>query len=104
MTVHRTSIKELWAKTASTVEPHEYGHQWAKKKNGRINEVFFLQENVWSFCQAVKKSGRNNEVTVYYRGGRKKRGGGVHCTFISNVESKLCLSSIRNASLLIQRK
>ena len=30
----------------------------------RINEGFFLQENVWSFCQAAKKSGLNNEVTV----------------------------------------
>ena len=25
----------------------------------RINEVFFLQENVWPFCQAAKKRGRN---------------------------------------------
>ena len=24
----------------------------------------FLQENVWPFCQAAKKSGRNNEVAV----------------------------------------
>ena len=28
-----------------------------------INEGF-LQENVWSFCWAAKKSGRNNEVAV----------------------------------------
>ena len=29
-----------------------------------INEGFFLQENVWPFCQAAKKSGRNNEVAL----------------------------------------
>ena len=28
-----------------------------------INEGF-LQENVWSFCWAAKKSDRNNEVAV----------------------------------------
>ena len=34
----------------------------------RINEgFFFLQENVWSFSRAAKKSGRNNEVTVLPR-------------------------------------
>ena len=30
------------------------------------------------FCQAAKKSGCNNEVTAYYRGGRKA---GFHCTY-----------------------
>ena len=25
---------------------------------------FFFQENGWPFCQAAKKSGRNNEVAV----------------------------------------
>ena len=30
----------------------------------RINDVFFLQENVWSFCRAAKNSGRNKEVAV----------------------------------------
>ena len=30
----------------------------------RINEGFFFQENGWPFCQAAKKSGRNNEVAV----------------------------------------
>ena len=29
-----------------------------------INECF-LQENVWSFSRAAKKSGHNNEVTVF---------------------------------------
>ena len=29
----------------------------------RINEGF-LQENLWPFCQAAKKSGRNNGVAV----------------------------------------
>ena len=28
-----------------------------------INEGF-LHENVWPFCQAAKKSGFNNEVTI----------------------------------------
>ena len=28
---------------------------------------FFLQENVWSFSQAAKKSGRNNEVMLLWR-------------------------------------
>ena len=38
-----------------------------QKKNwpsdDRIDEGFFLQENVWLFCRAAKKNGRNNEVT-----------------------------------------
>ena len=29
-----------------------------------LNRVF-LQENVWPFCQAAKKSDHNNEVTVF---------------------------------------
>ena len=29
-----------------------------------INEGFFLQENVWPFCWAEKKSGRITEVAV----------------------------------------
>ena len=33
------------------------------KKFGRSNKTF-LQENVWLFCRAAKKSGLNNEVTV----------------------------------------
>ena len=28
-----------------------------------LTKVFFLQENVWLFCRAAKKNGRNNEVT-----------------------------------------
>ena len=32
-----------------------------------VNEGFFLQENVWPFCWADKKSGLNNEVTVLPR-------------------------------------
>ena len=32
-------------------------------RGDRIDEGF-LQENVWPFCQAAKKSGRNNEVVV----------------------------------------
>ena len=52
----------------NTVEPCEYGrHQWANDlavlTGDRINEGFFLQEIVWSFCRAAKTSGRNNEVT-----------------------------------------
>ena len=39
------------------------------KKFGRIGifyyYYFFLQENVWPFCRAAKKSARNNEVTVF---------------------------------------
>ena len=38
------------------------------KKIGRIGiyyYYFFLQENVWPFCRAAKKSGRNNEVTIF---------------------------------------
>ena len=40
------------------------------KKCGCNNKVTILtkpslrQENVWSFCQAAKKSGRNNDVSV----------------------------------------
>ena len=41
----------------------------------RINEGFFLKEDLWPFCQAAKKRGRNNKVT-YYQGGRKA---GFHC-------------------------
>ena len=41
--------------------------QFGPKKNwpsdDRIDEGFFLQENVWLFCRAAKKNGRNNEVT-----------------------------------------
>ena len=29
-----------------------------------INEGFFGIRNVWPFCQAAQKSGRNKEVTV----------------------------------------
>ena len=29
-----------------------------------INELFFLQENVWPFWLVAKKNGRNNEMTV----------------------------------------
>ena len=51
-----------------TVEPHSYGHEWAKKiwpyQRVTILMRVFLQENVWAFCQAAKKSGCNNEVTV----------------------------------------
>ena len=32
-------------------------------RGDRIDEGF-LQENLWPFCQAAKKSGRNNEVAV----------------------------------------
>jgi len=32
----------------------------------RINKGF-LQKNVWPFCQAAKKSGRNNKVTILLR-------------------------------------
>ena len=53
---------------SNTVEPRQYGHQWAKKlallTGDRINDGFFLQGNVWRFCQAAKNSGRNNEVAV----------------------------------------
>ena len=37
------------------------------KKFGRINEGFFLQENIWRFLPGGKKSGCNNEVTVLPR-------------------------------------
>ena len=30
----------------------------------RINKGFFQERNLWLFCQAAKKSGRNNKVTV----------------------------------------
>ena len=30
----------------------------------RINDGFFLYENVWLFCRAKKVSGCNNEVAV----------------------------------------
>ena len=35
-------------------------------KGDRINRVY-LQEHVWPFCKADKKSGHNNEVTVLQR-------------------------------------
>ena len=41
------------------------GHFCGPLTGDSINEGFFLQENVWPFCQAAKKSGRNNEVTVF---------------------------------------
>ena len=34
------------------------------QKNLAVLTSVFLQENEWRFCQAVKKSGRNNEVAV----------------------------------------
>ena len=37
------------------------------KKNWPYYEGFFLQENVWPFCQLAKKSGRNSKVTVLPR-------------------------------------
>ena len=46
------------------------------KQFGRINGVavvtrFFCKKMYGGFCQAAKKSGRSNEVTVYYyQGGR----------------------------------
>ena len=45
-----------------------------------INEGFFCIRNVWPFCQAAKKSGRNKEVTV--------RGG-------STVSSARCCTNVR---------
>ena len=55
-----------------TVEPRQYGHEWAKKKIGSINGVplltrVFYKKMYGDFCQAAKKSGRNNEVTVLPR-------------------------------------
>ena len=37
------------------------------KKFGRINEGFFLRENVWRFLLGGQKNGRNNEATVLPR-------------------------------------
>ena len=37
------------------------------KTLGRINEGFFNKKTYGGFCQAAKKSGRNNEVTVLPR-------------------------------------
>ena len=34
---------------------------------GDRNNKGFLQENVWLFCRAAKKSGCNNEVTLLPR-------------------------------------
>ena len=42
-----------------TVEPVNTVTNLAVLTGDRINEGFFLQENVWPFCQAAKKRGRN---------------------------------------------
>ena len=42
------------------------------------DEGFFLQENVWLFCRAAKKNGRNNEVTSLPSWPGRKAG--FHCT------------------------
>ena len=46
-----------------TVEPRSNGHQWAKKM-WPYQRGFFLKKMYGGFCQAAKKSGRNNEVAV----------------------------------------
>ena len=40
-----------------------------------INKGFFLKKMFGRFARRPKLSGRNNEVTVLYRGGRKE---GIH--------------------------
>ena len=45
-----------------------------------INEVFFLQENVWPFFQAAKNSGHNNEGTVLPSGPYPNQNCNVYCT------------------------
>ena len=56
----------------NTVELRQYGHQWANKI-GCINRlailmrVFFNKKMYGSFCQAAKKSGHNNKVTLLPR-------------------------------------
>ena len=45
-----------------------------------INEGFFLQENVWPFCQAAKKSGHDNKVIVLPSGSYPKQNCNVYCT------------------------
>ena len=57
------------------------------KKVAVLTRVF-LQENVWdvAFARRPKKSGRNNEVSPYYRSGRKA---GFHCTLNYNKTAPL---------------
>ena len=48
------------------------------RKNLAVLTTAFLQENVWRFLPgSPKKSGRNNEVAVLQRGGRKAGGSTV---------------------------
>ena len=42
--------------------------------------VFFLQENVWQFCQAAKKRGHNSKVTILPSGPYPKQNCNVYCT------------------------
>ena len=46
-------------------------------------QEFFLQENVWLFCQAAKKSSRNNKVTVLLRLAIRQG-----CTVVKNLSGK----------------
>ena len=58
----------------------------------RINEGFFLLENVWPFCQAAKQGGRNNEVTVLQSGIRR----GFTVNKLSKLRSHLVYVASRN--------
>ena len=50
-----------------TVEPVNTVTNLAVLTGDRINEGFFLQENVWPFCLAAKKRCCNNEVSLLPR-------------------------------------
>ena len=58
--------------SANTVEPHQYIVTYGPKKLDRINRVAMLKRVFYmkmhgGFCEAPKKSGRNNEVAVLPR-------------------------------------
>ena len=48
-----------------------------QKKLAVLTRVFFHKKMYGDFCQAAKKSGRNDEVAVLQRGGRKAGGSTV---------------------------
>ena len=59
-----------------------------------INEGF-LQQNVWSFSRAAKKSGHNNEVTVF---NTEVAGSTVFCSWNLHFKSPPKIFTLQDAS------
>ena len=61
----RETMQRHWTDSGTALIQSPMGQKsLAVFTSDRINEGF-LQENVWPFSRAARKSGRNNEVTVF---------------------------------------